>query len=154
MYHHKVVVCALAERADTLPLYVYSAPICTLWSYQWTKARLAYMRSNLWSSLAHASMMAVVLDRQHTARCTCNTTDKWTLKTPNPKCRLFFKTDLITDFAALCLTDYIDWRYIQSWSVFSNQLVNCCPPWTKEPYLCTVAPLPSLWPPPPPPFPN
>ena len=39
-------------------------------SYQWTKALLAYMRSNLWSSLAQASMMAVVLERQHTALCT------------------------------------------------------------------------------------
>ncbi len=27
------------------------------------------------------------------------------------------------------------------------------PPWTKELYLCTVAPLPSLWPPPPSPLP-
>ena len=39
-------------------------------SYQNTKALLAYMRSNLWSSLAQASMMAVVLDRQHIARWT------------------------------------------------------------------------------------
>jgi len=29
-------------------------------------------------------------------------------------CRLFFKTDLLKDFAALCLTDFIDWRYIHS----------------------------------------
>jgi hypothetical protein len=32
----------------------------------------------------------------------------------------------------------------RSWLLFSTQLVNCCPPWTKELYLCTVAPLPSL----------
>jgi hypothetical protein len=25
---------------------------------------------------------------------------------------LFFKIDLLTDFSALCLTDFIDWRYI------------------------------------------
>jgi len=75
--------------------------------------------------------------------------DEWTIKTPNPICRLFFKIDLLTDFAALCFTDFIDWRYIHSWLVFSTQLVNCCPPWTKELYLCTVAPLSSLWPPPP-----
>jgi hypothetical protein len=31
------------------------------------------------------------------------------------------------DFEALCLTDFIDWRYIHSWLVFSTQLVNCCP---------------------------
>ena len=30
-------------------------------AYQCTKARLAYMRSNLWSSRAHASAIAVVL---------------------------------------------------------------------------------------------
>merc|ERR1711934_1190010 len=30
-------------------------------TYQWTKALLAYIRSNLWSSLAQASAMAVVL---------------------------------------------------------------------------------------------
>jgi hypothetical protein len=27
----------------------------------------------------------------------------------------------------MCLTDCIDWRYLQSWLVFSTQLVNCCP---------------------------
>jgi hypothetical protein len=53
--------------------------------------------------------------------------DEWTIKTPNPKCQLFFKIYLLTDFAALCLTDFIDWRYIHSWLVFSNQLVNCSP---------------------------
>ncbi len=35
--------------------------------------------------------------------------------------------DLLTDFEALCLTDFIDWRSIHSWLVFSTQLVNCCP---------------------------
>ena len=38
--------------------------------YQWTNALLAYMRSNLWSSLAQASAMAVVLLSMHTALCT------------------------------------------------------------------------------------
>jgi hypothetical protein len=36
--------------------------------------------------------------------------DEVTIKTPNTKCQLFFKIDLLTDFAALCLTDFIDWR--------------------------------------------
>jgi hypothetical protein len=27
----------------------------------------------------------------------------------------------------MCLTDFIDWKYITSWLVFSIQLVNCCP---------------------------
>ncbi len=53
--------------------------------------------------------------------------DEWTIKIPNPICRLFFKIDLLTDFAAWCLTDFIDWRSIHSWLVFSTQLVNCCP---------------------------
>ncbi len=51
--------------------------------------------------------------------------DEWTIK--NPICQLFFIIDMLTDFAALCLTDFIDWRYIHSWLVFSTQLVNCCP---------------------------
>ncbi len=68
----------------------------------------------------------------------------------------FLSVELSTEFAAFCLTDFIDWRYIYSWFVFSTQLVNCCPPWMKELYLCTVAPptVPSLWPPPPPPPPS
>jgi hypothetical protein len=49
------------------------------------------------------------------------------IKTPNPICRLFFKIDLLTDFAALCLTDFIDWRYFHSWFVFLTQLVYCSP---------------------------
>ncbi len=32
-------------------------------------------------------------------------------KRPIPKCQLFFKIDLLTDIAALCLTDFIDWRH-------------------------------------------
>jgi hypothetical protein len=31
------------------------------------------------------------------------------------------------DFAALCLTDFNDWRYVHSWLVFSTLLVYCCP---------------------------
>ncbi len=53
--------------------------------------------------------------------------DEWTIKTPNPICRLFFKIDLLMVSAALYLTDFIDWRYIHSWLVFSTQLVNWCP---------------------------
>ncbi len=40
--------------------------------------------------------------------------NEWTIKTPNPICRLFFKIDLLKDIAALCLTDFMDWRYIHS----------------------------------------
>ena len=35
-------------------------------SYQWTNARLAYIRSNLWSRRAQASAMAVVLESMQT----------------------------------------------------------------------------------------
>jgi hypothetical protein len=31
------------------------------------------------------------------------------------------------DFAALCITDFIDWRHIHSWLLFSTQIVNYCP---------------------------
>ncbi len=74
--------------------------------------------------------------------------DEWALKTPNPKCRLFFKIYPFTDYATLCVTDF---KGIHSWLVFSTQQWTVAP-WTKELYLCTVAPLPSLWPPPPPPL--
>jgi hypothetical protein len=80
------------------------------------------------------------------------TMDEWTIKTPNPICRLFFKIDLLTEFAALCLTDFIDWRYIHSYQhllVFSTQLVNCCPH-GRTILVFTVSPLSSLWPLPPP----
>ncbi len=81
--------------------------------------------------------------------------DEWTIKTPNPICRLFF-FDLLTDFAAFCLTDFIDWRYIHSWLVFSTQLVNCCPHGRRN-NICVLLPLYgtfSLTFPPPSPFPN
>ena len=39
-------------------------------THQWTKARLAYMRSNLWSRREKTSAMAVELEIMHTARCT------------------------------------------------------------------------------------
>jgi hypothetical protein len=52
----------------------------------------------------------------------------------------FFNTDLLTDFAALCLTDFIDWRYIHSVVCIFDPgcellppmdvgtiLLNCCP---------------------------
>ncbi len=80
--------------------------------------------------------------------------DEWTLKTPNPICRLSFKIDLLTEFATLCLTDFIDWRYIHSLVGIFNPACELLSPWTKELYLCTVAPLSSLCPPPPHPLPK
>ncbi len=51
--------------------------------------------------------------------------DEETIKTKNPKCRLYW-----------CLIEFIDWRYSES-----------C--WYFRPFLETVAPLSSLWSPPP-----
>jgi hypothetical protein len=40
----------------------------------------------------------------------------------------FLSVDLLTDFAAFCLTDFIDWRYItHGLYCISTQLMNCCP---------------------------
>ena len=69
-------------------------------------------------------------------------------KRPIPICRLFFKIDLLTDIAALCLTDFIDWKYIHSFVGIFDPACELLPPWTKELYLCIVAPLSSLGPPP------
>jgi hypothetical protein len=77
-------------------------------------------------------------------------TDECITKTPNLICRLFFKIDLLTDFSALCLTDFIDWRYILSVVCIFDPACELLPPWTKELCLCTDAPLPSLYLPPPP----
>jgi hypothetical protein len=77
-------------------------------------------------------------------------------KDTKPYMSSFLSVDLLTEFAASSLTDFIDWRYIHSWFVFSTQLVNCCPLWTKELYLCPVALLLYLLSDliPPPTFPN
>ncbi len=63
----------------------------------------------------------------------------------------FLSVDLLTDFAAFCLTDFIDRRYINSWFVFLTQLVN----WTVAPmdegtilvYCCPSTVLSDLLPP-------
>ncbi len=64
----------------------------------------------------------------------------------------FLSVDLLTEFAAFCLTDFIDWIYIHSWFVFSTQLVNCCLHGRRN-YMvlvyCCPSTVPSLWPPPP-----
>ncbi len=61
-------------------------------------------------------------------------------------CLLSFKIDL---FCGMCLTYFIDWRYIHSWLVFSTQLVNCCLHGTILVYSCPstfslTSPLPPL----------
>ncbi len=57
-----------------------------------------------------------------------------------PYMSAFLSVDLLSDFAAFCLTDFIDWRYIHSWFVFSTQLVNCCPQGRRN-YTCVHFPL-------------
>jgi hypothetical protein len=49
----------------------------------------------------------------------------------------FLSVDLLTYFAAFCLTDC---RYIHSWFVFSTQLVNCFP-YGRRNYTCVLLPL-------------
>jgi hypothetical protein len=62
-------------------------------------------------------------------------------KDTKPYMSAFLKIDLLTDFAALCLTDFIDWRYIHSVVCIFDPACELLPPWTKELYLCTVASL-------------
>ncbi len=94
---------------------------------------------------------ASVVKNVHSCLChvSVGVMDEWTIKTPNPICRLFFKIYLLSDIAALCFTDFIDWRYIHSLVGIFDPTCELLPPWTKELYLCTVAPLSSLWSPPP-----
>jgi hypothetical protein len=75
-------------------------------------------------------------------------------KNTKPYMSAFLKIDLLTDFAELCLKDFIDWRYIHSVVCIFDLACELLPPWTKKLYLCTVALLLYLLsyilPPPPP----
>ncbi len=54
----------------------------------------------------------------------------------------FLSDDLLTDFAAFCLTDYIDWRYIHSVMCIFDPACELLPPWTQELYgTCELLPL-------------
>ncbi len=57
--------------------------------------------------------------------------DEWIKKTPNPISRLFFKIDLFPELAALCLTDFIDWRYIHSLFGIFDPACELLAPWAK-----------------------
>ena len=61
-------------------------------TYQWTKALFAYMRSNLWSSLAQASAMHVVLDNMQTARGNYTNKHKWNKTQPTSEQMLSWHT--------------------------------------------------------------
>jgi hypothetical protein len=60
-------------------------------------------------------------------------------KDTKPYMSAFLSVDQLVEFAAFCLTDFIDWRYIHSWFVFSTQLVNCCPHGRRN--YCVLLPL-------------
>jgi hypothetical protein len=61
-------------------------------------------------------------------------------KDTEPYMSAFFKIDLLTEFAALCLTDFIDWRYIQSLVGIFDPACELLPPWTSN-YTCVLLPL-------------
>ncbi len=133
---------------QTKLLALFDSIQCTV-AHKWLNATVAHAeRTVVHERIVPVSWLPRVLG--HILQHLHLTMNEWTIKTPNPICRLFFKIDLLTDFAAVCLTDFIDWRYIYSWLVFSTRLVNCCPHGRRN-YTC--AHLPSLWPPPSP-FPN
>ncbi len=64
-------------------------------------------------------------------------------KDTKPYMSAFLSVDLLTDFAAFCLTDFIDWRYIHSWLVCNfDPACELLPPWKKEFYFtCVLLPL-------------
>ncbi len=76
-------------------------------------------------------------------------------KRPIPICRFFCKIDLLTDIAALCLTDCTDWRYIYSFGWHFRPSLWTVAPMDEGTILVHCCPHPALWPPPPlTPFPN
>ncbi len=62
-------------------------------------------------------------------------------KDTKPYMSAFLSVDLLTDFAAFCLTDFIDWRYIHILFVFFDPARELLPLWKKELYF-TCVPLP------------
>ena len=65
-------------------------------------------------------------------------------KDTKPYMSAFLSADLLTDFAAFCLPDFIDWRYIHSWFVVCifHPACELLAPWKKELYLtCVLLPL-------------
>ncbi len=63
-------------------------------------------------------------------------------KDTKPYMSAFLSVDLLTDFAAFCLTDFIDWRYIHSLVCIFNPACELLPKWKKELYFtCVLLPL-------------
>jgi hypothetical protein len=66
--------------------------------------------------------------------------DEWTIKTPNPVCRLFFQLTC----NRICGILFHRFYRLEIHSLMVCIFDSACellPPWTKELYLCTVAPL-------------
>ncbi len=66
--------------------------------------------------------------------------NEWTIKTPNPICCLFFKIDLLTDVAALCLTDLTGDTFSQGW-YFRTSLWIVAPMDEGTICICVLLPL-------------
>ncbi len=113
----------------------------------------SYLGSVLQRQWVHPSL-SLILSPLLTKSRVCWEHGRMNYKDTEPIMSAFLKIDLLTDFAALCLIDFIDWRYIHSWLVFSTQLVNCCPHIRRK-YTCVLLPLYLLSDlPASPPFPN
>ena len=78
-------------------------------TYQWTNARLAYIRSNLWSRRAHASAIAVVLLIMQIAL--------WTGARSPPKQKWYIQ--IITYFIIVCM-QWIHFGNAGSWKWLIN----------------------------------
>jgi hypothetical protein len=68
-----------------------------------------------------------------------STMDEWSIKTPNPICRLFFKLT----YKWLCGILFNRFYRLEIYSLMVGIFDPACellPPWTKEQYLCTVCP--------------
>jgi hypothetical protein len=61
-------------------------------------------------------------------------------KDTKPYMSPFLKIDLLTDFAALCLTDFIDWRYIHSVVCIFDPACELLPHGRRN-YTCVLLPL-------------
>ncbi len=66
--------------------------------------------------------------------------DEWTIKTTNPICQLFFQLTVNRLYSILCNRFYRLEIHSLMVCIF-DPACELVPPWTKELYLCTVAPL-------------
>jgi hypothetical protein len=96
---------------------------------------------NLWSICCNLCLAVVPSDLLTFLLLLLPCHGRMNYKDAKPYVSAFLKIDLLTDFAALCLTDFIDWRYIHSVVCIFDPACELLPPWTKELYLCTVVPL-------------